>query len=518
MLKGKVLIVEDQPNFRKGLTKMFEEGQLGWQVVGEAGNGQAALELLEQVKPDLVLTDIRMPIMDGIEFVGHLRRSYPDMLVVILTGYKNFEYAQAAVRHGALDLLIKPCTEQDVHQVMNKAYERFYEKVALLEKQHVQHKQQQDQELRAALLDLPYSMAISSSLDEILRGQELWLLQWIYEDTAIHHYGKHDMSLLQFAFSNIVEELVKEAAIHARLLLVEHNRFVLIAESGMLEESLKAAIRDASLQYLKIRIEMISMGAAPTAKHLAGLYNRFKGLDYESTDPHAAGEGIGGYGTTLSSNQARVKELEVQLMSAILMGQEDSLQQLLDRLVKELSSKSPEEMKIGALSLSIALLGTIQKQFDPDENSLLPKIPSDMPEANWTPEEVTLWASEQVKNFLLLFNNWQALKNDNLIEKAVKYIEEYYNEACRLTDVAAYVHLNASYFSVLFKKTVGESFTRFVTRTRMDKAALLLRNTDMKIFEIACAVGFDEPNYFTNVFKQQYQMTPKEYRNYRVPE
>lgn len=124
-------------------------------------------------------------------------------------------------------------------------------------------------------------------------------------------------------------------------------------------------------------------------------------------------------------------------------------------------------------------------------------------------------ASEEL---LLLFNNWQALKNDNLIEKAVKYIEEYYNEACRLTDVAAYVHLNASYFSVLFKKTVGESFTRFVTRTRMDKAALLLRNTDMKIFEIACAVGFDEPNYFTNVFKQQYQMTPKEYRNYRVPE
>jgi two-component system response regulator YesN len=67
----------------------------------------------------------------------------------------------------------------------------------------------------------------------------------------------------------------------------------------------------------------------------------------------------------------------------------------------------------------------------------------------------------------------------------------------------------------LFKKTVGESFTRFVTRVRMEKAVLLLRNTDMKIFEIACAVGFDEPNYFTNVFKQQYQMSPKEYRNCR---
>ncbi|SFL66337.1 two-component system, response regulator YesN [Paenibacillus sp. 1_12] len=517
MLKGKVLIVEDQPNFRMGLTKMFEEGQLGWQVVGEAGNGQAALELLDQVKPDLVLTDIRMPIMDGIEFVGHLRQHYPDMLVVILTGYKNFEYAQAAVRLGALDLLIKPCTEQDVNQVMSKAYERFYEKYALLEKQQVQHKQQQEQELCAVLLDLPSPMGISKSLDNMLMGQELWLLKWMNENTPIHNYGKNDMSLLQFAFSNIVEELLKEAGIQARLLLVEHDRFVLISESAGLNVSLKAAIRDASLQYLKIRIEMISMGDAPAAKHLAALYNRFKGLDNESAGLYAATEGESGYGMKLSSNQARVKELEVQLMSAILMGQEDSLQKLLDRLIKELSSQSHEEMKIGALSLSIALLGTIHKQFDPDENSLLAKIPSDIPEAHWTPDEVTRWASEQVKNFLLLFNNWQALKNDNLMERAVKYIEEHYNEACRLTDVAAHVHLNASYFSVLFKKTVGESFTRFVTRTRMDKAALLLRNTDMKIFEIACAVGFDEPNYFTNVFKQQYQMTPKEYRNYRDP-
>src|SRR5690242_19046129 len=113
MVKGKVLIVEDQMNFRKGLDKMIEQGDLGWEVVGEASNGQDALELMAELQPDLVLTDIRMPIMDGIEFVGHLRRSHPDLLVVILTGYKNFEYAQAAVRHGALDLLIKPCTEQD---------------------------------------------------------------------------------------------------------------------------------------------------------------------------------------------------------------------------------------------------------------------------------------------------------------------------------------------------------------------------------------------------------------------
>lgn len=185
MLKGNVVIVEDQPNFRKGLIKMFEEGQIGWNVVGEASNGQDALALVDRVKPDLVLTDIRMPVMDGIEFVGHLRKHYPDLLVIILTGYKNFEYAQAAVRLGALDLLIKPCTEQDVMQVMNKASERYYEKYAQNQHLLAQRKLQQDQELRATLLDLPSSYEAMKHMDELLLTKELWLLQLNSEDLAL---------------------------------------------------------------------------------------------------------------------------------------------------------------------------------------------------------------------------------------------------------------------------------------------------------------------------------------------
>lgn len=516
MLKGNVVIVEDQPNFRKGLIKMFEEGQLGWNVVGEASNGQDALALVDEVKPDLVLTDIRMPVMDGIKFVGHLRKHYPDLLVIILTGYKNFEYAQAAVRLGALDLLIKPCTEQDVKQVMNKASERYYEKYAHQQQLLSQRKLQQDQELRAALLDLPSSYEAMKNMNEVLSTKDLWLLQLNSEDLAHKNYGKADLSLLQFAFSNIAEELLKGSGIEARLLLVEHDRFVAIAEKPGLDESFIQALQDASLEYLNIRVDIQAMGAAPSYKQLAQFYEQFK-----SGEPSAAVaqpvdiESGSGSGMTLSLNQAKVNELEMQLMSAILVGQETALQQLLNQLLADLTQQPPEDMKIQALTLSIALLGTIQKQFDPDEKEAMGRIPTDMPQAHWTAKDVIHWADTQVKNFLLLFNSWQASKSDNVIERAAKYIEEHYSEECRLTDVAAHLHLNSSYFSVLFKKTTGESFTRFVTRLRMDKAALLLRNTDMKIFEIACAIGFDEPNYFTNVFKQQFQMSPKEYRNQR---
>lgn len=248
MLTGKVIIVEDQPNFRKGLIKMIELNQPEWNVVGEASNGQDALPLLDRFKPDLVLTDINMPIMDGINFISLLRNHYPDLLVIILTGYRSFEHAQAAVKLGVLDFLTKPCSEQDVSHVLHKAF----------------------------------------------------------------------------------------------LKLSERN----------------------------------------------------------------------------------------------------------------------------------------------------PKV-------------------EQRSE---LIERWPLSKSNNTIDKVLKYIEEHYLHACSLTDVASYVQMNPSYLSVLFKKATGETFINYLNRMRMDKAALLLRNTDMKISEIASATGFDEPNYFTNVFRQRYRMSPKEFR------
>lgn len=514
MQSGKVLIVEDQSNFRKGLVKMIESGGLGWDVVGEASNGKDALELLDQVKPDLVLTDIRMPIMDGIEFVGHLRRSYPEMLVIILTGYKNFEYAQAAVRHGALDLLIKPCTEQDVRQVLTKASESFYGKYAEKQKKLVQQKLELDQAFRALFLDLPISNAFIPLLNEVLDGKELWLLQLNHDDFIKQDSQKGDRSLLQFALSNIVEEMLLQADLEGRLLLVEHDRFVLITEQGGINDTLKADIPKAMMHYLKIRLKMIAMGPAPSAEYLTELYTTSNGNTLvTSGDVKQSSELELIPGIMFSLNQARVNELELQLMSAILIGQSDSVQLLLDQMLKDVAMRSSDEMKVQALALSIALQKLVQKQFDPDGQAVLTRLPEDIPHGEWESDRVLHWATQQVKSFMQDFSNWQASKSDNVIEKAAHYIDEHYHDTCRLTDVAVHVHLNPSYFSVLFKKAKGVNFTSYVTGVRIEKAALLLRNTDMKIFEIASAVGFDEPNYFTNVFRQRYQMSPKEYRN-----
>lgn len=371
MLSGKIMIVEDQPNFRKGLAKMIEEGQFGWSVAGEAANGREALTMLDQVQPDLVLTDIRMPLMNGIDFVTELRQRYPEMPFIILTAYKSFDYAQSAVKLGALDYLVKPCTEQDVRQVLSKAARYFYEQFA----------------------------------------------------------GRR-----------------------------------------------RKLPRERCDGHLTLR-------SAPPA-------------------------------TFGSIQQERVLEFVALLVGAILHGRAGHVQGQLERLLEPVERMEPKERDIYALSLSLALQETIRQHFNAEDNGTPDAMPFCLPMNDRSAAETVRWLRAQADRFLLAYHNWKAMtKSGNLLENATAYIEAHYNEECRLTDVAAHIHLNPSYFSVWFKKATGESFTRYVTRLRMEKAALLLRNTDLKISEVAGAVGFNEPNYFTNAFKQFYCMSPKEYRN-----
>ncbi|WP_248928615.1 response regulator [Paenibacillus hamazuiensis] len=430
MPAGKILIVEDQPNFRKGLVKIIQEGQYGWSVAGEAANGSDALDMLERVHPDLVLTDIRMPRMNGIDFIAEARLRHPELLFIFLTAYKNFEYAQSAVKMGALDYLVKPCTEEEVGKVLLKASDYYGKQKAKRQSESILKRREQVQALRAALLNLPCEQEALIQLDEILSGKELWLFRLsVQPDPYVVSEERNRDEALASAIA-LTEQRIQQADPEALLAAVEHNRFLLAASPQLTEQFLREAMDTIKELAPHVQIRLIRVGQAPRVKHLAGIYarvNKMAELEEGKSGGILPADPISGRAAVPFIDREVVQQLGDQLANTIALGRTDRLRELLDKLT------------VPAASMSAAGSGS-------------------------------------------------------LIEQATAYIEANYKGDCRLVDVAAHVRLNPSYFSVWFKKETGENYTRFLTRVRMEKAAVLLRNTDLKIAEIADAVGFNEPN------------------------
>jgi two-component system response regulator YesN len=127
-LNGRMLVVDDEALFRQGLIHLVRNNPLGWEVVGEAADGEEAIQAVHTCTPDLIITDINMPVMDGLDLAERIHESGLDIMIIILTGYREFEYAQRAIRYGAIEFLLKPFSLDEACQVLQKAHERYRRK------------------------------------------------------------------------------------------------------------------------------------------------------------------------------------------------------------------------------------------------------------------------------------------------------------------------------------------------------------------------------------------------------
>ncbi|MDQ0171802.1 response regulator [Paenibacillus tundrae] len=127
-MNGRLLVVDDETLFRQGLIHLIRNNPLGWEVVGEAADGEEAIQVVDNCTPDLIITDINMPIMDGLDLAERIHDSGRDIMIIILTGYREFEYAQRAIRYGAIEFLLKPFSLDEACQVLRKAHERYRQK------------------------------------------------------------------------------------------------------------------------------------------------------------------------------------------------------------------------------------------------------------------------------------------------------------------------------------------------------------------------------------------------------
>lgn len=509
-MRGKLFIAEDQPNFRNGLLKLARKRSTEWVVAGEAANGRDALQAMESCVPDLLLTDIRMPHMDGLELAKEIKSRGWKTRIVIITGYKDFAYAQSALKYGVLDFITKPCVEGDILGVLDRTYVRLIEENQSRRQMEDWKRQHEDSQLRSAMLGMSCNKREVEALLGRMKAGELYFLHVPAYLSTEKQYSTQDIPLLQFALSNMVREhLNKWVGGGFRLFSLSPSEWALLVDHADFGPEVPAswtqALTDSVHHYLKLELACHGQGTCRHAEDLRRAYVQYSDrADREETaERSAAHESL--------LNQTALYEKEKEIVSWLMSGDNEQLNNELQEQVVWIGGLPPQTAKIEALLLTTAFLRLVQVQF-PEWRVASRSIEWGAVQQCGTSQEVVAWLQTYIQEFLHSHNSWLVSKNDNPVKQAIRFIEENYMGECGLTEVAAQVHLNASYFSNLFKKETGESITGYIQNLRVQKAKLLLKSTDMKIFEIAQAVGFNDPNYFTNTFNKTEGLSPKEYR------
>lgn len=512
-----ILLVEDEPLFRKGLAKMITGSETNWHVCGEAENGQEAEILIAERQPDLVITDIRMPLMDGLELLKRSKLKFPHIEFIVITGFRDFQYAQAALRYGAMDLLIKPCGKQDIYDALDKAEVRVLEKQANLRKVETEHALLLENTLRGLLMRFPYRTELAAELEMSLAGSKLILFQITDFMPSHKQYTKRDMPLLQFAVLNMIGEWLDRYHMDGKLLLIENGQFALLCQDSFDEKLVCEAACETVERLLGLQMSSYCAGAAAGVQDLADLYEAGRSM-LGATMVVAQDKSDVQVDKQLSANRAQQQLIRTQTIAFILAGQIETMKLYLAQLMKEIYALPVEKGRVEALSFSFALQDTARKQFDMAYEPHLLTERIALLHACSTDDEVSRWTGMELDRFMSSFTTWQEKYSENVVWKAARYMEEHYAEQLPLQLVASQVHLNAAYFSHLFKKETGRSFVDYLIELRMEKAKGLLANTDMKITEVSGIVGYDLPNYFAKLFKQTTGLSPKDYRKMVRPD
>ncbi|MHA6485024.1 response regulator transcription factor [Paenibacillus sp. strain BS8-2] len=519
-MKGKVILVDDELYIRRGLSKLIMEQTTQWTIAGEAKNGQEGLELIQTIKPDLAIIDIRMPVINGIELAEAVARQKLGVELVILTGHKDFAYAQAAVKYGVSDFLLKPCPEEEVSGMLDRMYDKLQTGKRRLERERelLEH-----EAIRALLLRFPQRDEMTPVLQQSLIGRACWFVEGLAESGSKF---KGNMELLQFAIRNIVLELAERADCEVRYVPMSTNLSVLFVQAGHETDvlgQLSGEMINQTKGLLGVELSLMDAGFITELSEVPSWYEGIKNQvvhDIATAQPRPQGE------TLLWSGGAQ--SLYEEWLYVMSSGVVDQLRVLVKGEVDGIANLPMSEQRGKYLMVSVVLqtlarklsrMDTGQQTTAPDHGceSVIAGLASDVSQSNADPSGLDAEARpsavrEMADRFLQLFEQWQERSNGQAVRKAMEYIGEHYREACSLSEVAAHVHFNPTYLSTLFKRETGERFVNYVSKVRMEQARLLLNNTDMKIAEIANLVGFDDPNYFTASFSKMHAMSPNQYR------
>ncbi|NOV04168.1 response regulator transcription factor [Paenibacillus planticolens] len=540
-MRLKAILADDEPNILRNLQAVIPWEELEIDIAGTAKNGVEALELCSLHMPDLVMSDIRMPLMDGITFVQKLREINESCKVLMVTGYQDFEYARSLMRVGVSDYILKPINYEELGNCIRKlASEIRDSKVMKQEEQHKWGKMKNlayEKILQDVLMNYSeisaYSLLPIDNMDlETLKYGFIMIDVDDYSQKSLP-WSEQERKLWNFAVRNVLQDSLADFQAEFSVLQMREGEWCLLIQwddAGDVEQEQARKVGDAGAQSrlyetaLKLQKDVresvklsISVGFFPDAVGLRTLSETYRKLQ-------------------------RFMQLHLDKQESVLPYKEskepsdpnNSLWYLVEEIVTGLKQLNRNKTEDALNRLKLLLEGLPNSSFARAYQMLhflILHVLRELREMNSlnVQEEEQVWSlldkSESIPHLHQVMVQLATIglqgtnkkKNSELLMTAAKeYIRTHYANDFGVEDIASFLGISSSYFSLLFKQQFGETFVEYVTKHRMELAKSMLLHSDKSITDIGKSVGYIERRYFTKVFQKFTGEIPSEYREKRM--
>ncbi|MDP4179709.1 MAG: response regulator [Bacillota bacterium] len=528
----KILIVDDEAIVRDGMRDNVDWAELGFELVGACKNGSEALDVLESENIDIVLTDICMPYIDGLELTKRIMENYPFTKVLILTGYDEFEYAQKAIKLKAYDFILKPITAVELSKVLNKLKDDLNEEKKRTE--DIDRIKNQLNESLPTLKERFFNSIIMGSIPKNISeklnmfevnfsGNNFIVIAIQIGESSKNDNTSHlwDDELLTLSVYNICEDIL--CKVKGNIVFQNwHNIMIAIISMQNQEELYQYAlknseeIRQSVEKYMDITV---TIGIGKPCTGISNIQTSYKGaisaLGYCFILGNNRVIGI----SEMEENFIRPsynKELERKLISLIKTGPVEDIDAVVESIFRKMKeSYLPIQRCLINIHHDIVYILSSLDEVGILVDEILDQLENPLAStcAMRTLNELEAWFKEFCKKtyFSIIkkmddYNKMQAMK-------ALEYLKENYMDSrISLNSVCKHLLMSTSFFSNLFKRYQGETFIECLTRLRVERAMELLNSTSLKSYEVAYKVGYPDPHYFSSVFKKLTGFSPKEYR------
>lgn len=528
----RVMLVDDEPLILAGIASMLDWEQYGCRIAGKATNGQQALEKLEELCPDIIITDIKMPAMDGIEFLRKARENKCRAQFILLTNLEEFSLAREAVRLGALDYLVKlELDEEKLADTLKKAVE----KCSLLEPSEKdrsegkeQYKISMDDSIknyfrRVLVFDLDGNA--QEPLEEIIREQfrepVLLMIHFNYGFEGFSPaFTRDDQKKMMGFAEDIISEMVRGFFDYSCLIRRDQNGFILVLSAYEISDY-QERIRKMSGKFLSVIKDYFEVSASVAVSQKGRGIEEFPELLYQGMSAmnytyYEWSEPIVFYSEECEvskrhSSNFNINFLKKDLGQSIQSNDGERFAQIMEQVAALLMENKPSRYQ--AINGCSSLYYFITSFFEDQEERAFPYAVDIIGQLNrmGTLNDIIRWISGFGDEVMKVLVQRASEKVDRNVELAQQYVEEHYQEKITLGQLAEQLGISQGYFSSIFKKQTGQNFTDYVNHVRVEKAKELIGMHQYMMYEISDMLGFDTQYYFSTVFKKITGLTPKEY-------